>query len=111
MNFKDFLLREDNIDAAILGVFSGSTPITSQAQRQHLLMRNTAEFSSDILRRVANLGVVKAIGEDDVERFNDVVQSVKRGISIKDLIAKIKGPVVAPNAVMQGSLQQDKSVL
>jgi hypothetical protein len=90
MNFKQFILREDAIADAILNAIA--MPEDTIDSQRHSLMRNTAEFSSDIHHRIMNLGVVKALGDQNMNRYNDVVQSIKKGISIKDLIIKVRGP-------------------
>ena len=97
--FSVWLEMKDNdiVTDAILGTVGGGVDLNIK-EKQHFLQRNTNEFSGEILRKILNLGVVKSIKEVDSNKFIDIKNSIRRGISIRDLINKIKGEDLAPNA-------------
>jgi hypothetical protein len=101
MQFKLWLeQKEEYIKDAILGVFGGGLNI-SEKEKIHLMQRNTNEFSSEIIKKVKNLGVIKNIADDDMSLYIDIINAIKNGISIGDLIKKISGDNFAPNAAIE----------
>jgi hypothetical protein len=97
MDFR-LWLEEDRAVEAILGIVAGNTATLGPQEKEHLLQRSTTEFSSDILHRLSSLGVITNIADNNPARYQDILQSIKKGITIKDLINKVKEPVFAPNA-------------
>lgn len=90
-------MQNDSVRDAILGVVGGGSDLNFQ-EKQHLLQRNTKEFSSEILKKIINLGIIKDISETDLDKFISIKNLIKNGISIGELIDKIKGENLAPNA-------------
>lgn len=74
---------------AVLGVVSGGREISDGEEKDHLMSRNTRDFSSEIRRKLKQLGVVKSIG--DMETKASLMRSIDDGIVVADLIKKI-GP-------------------
>jgi hypothetical protein len=89
--------QEDYIYDAILGVFGGGDMLGDQ-EKKHLLGRNTNEFSNNILNKFLNLGLLKSQFESLPNKYIDIKNMVERGILIKDLIDKVRGDNLAPNA-------------
>jgi hypothetical protein len=92
--------QNDIVSDAVLGTFGGGVDLNSK-EKEHFLQRNTNEFSNDIIRKVLNLGIVKSIKEVDPNNFIDIKNYINRGVIIKDLIDKIKGENLAPNAIIK----------
>lgn len=100
INFKLWMeQQEDYIQDAILGVFGGGLNL-SDDERKNLLQRSTKEFSAEIIKRVKNLGVIKNISDDDMDLYVDIINAIKNGINIGDLIEKVRGENFAPNAAI-----------
>lgn len=89
--------KEDYITNAILGVFGGDS-LLGDAEKRYLMGRNTNEFSNEILNKLLNLGVIKSSFENNPNKMLDLKNMVRSGTLIKDLIDKIKGENLAPNA-------------
>lgn len=93
---KKFLLwlenRElsDQAKQAIIGILPDELKGNTQDEDQ-LLQLSTKDLSSDILDKFKNLGIISNIKNDNPQRFQEVIDSIKNGITIKDLIAKISG--------------------
>lgn len=77
------LWLEQYEEDAILGIVGDSENL-SQQEKDHLLYRNTKEFSSEIKRKIKNLGVVKSS-----EDYSNIVSRIDDGIIIKDLVKMI----------------------
>lgn len=91
-------MKENDITTdAVLGTFGGGADLNIK-EKEHFLQRNTNEFSNEIIKKVLNLGIVKSIKEVDPNKFIYIKNTINRGILIKDLIDKIKGENLAPNA-------------
>lgn len=101
IKFKVWMEQQDSyIEDAILGVFGGGLNL-SDDERKNLLQRSTKEFSGEIIGRVKNLGVIKNIADDDMDLYVDIINAIKNGINIGDLIEKVKGENFAPNAAIE----------
>lgn len=98
--FSVWLEEKDYLADAILGVFGGNSAL-GDFERKYIMGRNTNEFSNEILNNFLNLGVVKSSFENNPNKILDLKNMVRNGILIKDLIDKIKGDNLAPNAKMQ----------
>lgn len=72
----------------------------SDEEKEHELARNTNELSSDIQDEIKNLGVVK-----QSPNYREVEAAIdsEAGITIKELVEKVKGPNYAPNAGIQNT--------
>jgi hypothetical protein len=93
---------DDAIEQAVLGTVAGSAaPGMDDEEKEHYKLRSTREFSDDILNRLRNLGVIKNVGDDDPNLYNDIIQSIRNGIRIGELIDKIRGPNFAPRAEIE----------
>ena len=86
--FSVWLEEKDYMTDAILGVFGGEN-ILGDAEKTNLMGRNTNEFSNEILNRFLNLGL---------DKYAYIKSMAKRGVMIKDLIDKLRGENLAPNA-------------
>jgi hypothetical protein len=100
--FSVWLEERDYLSDAILGVFGGENSLGDQ-EKAHILQRNTNEFSNDIIREFLNLGVIKSYFDSNPNKYIDIKNMVKNGVLIKDLIDKIRGENLAPNATIQSS--------
>lgn len=89
--------KQDYMADAVLGVFGGNSTQSDQGKRE-LLRRNTDEFSNKIIRDFLNLGVVKNMLAEDPDKLIYIKNMVKRGVLIQDLIEKLRGENLAPNA-------------
>jgi hypothetical protein len=78
MNFS-LWLEQDEKDA-ILGVI-GAGQVLSPQEKEHFLNRNIEEFSSEIKRKIKNLGIIKSS-----KKYLDIISAIDNGIRIKDLI-------------------------
>ena len=98
--FKEWLVERegDHVEQAILGVVAGSDPALTQDEKNHLLARSTTEFGEEIQTRLSSLGVVR---NQEPGRYYDIKTAIKRGVKISELINMIRGPIVAPKAVIQ----------
>lgn len=93
--------QDDNyIKDSILGVVGGDS-LLSDEEKEHLLQRNINEFSSDIIKKIKNLGIIKNIADDDASLFNGIIDAINNGITMSELIEKISGKNYAPNAAIQ----------
>lgn len=79
--------------AAVLGVVGGGEVLNS-AEETHLLGRRTSEFDDSVRDKLRNLGIVKSIGSQDLQRYSTVVKAIGRGVTIKELIDLIRGQTV-----------------
>lgn len=95
--FSLWMEEKDYFADSILGIFGGGNALSDQ-EKKHLLGRNTNEFSNQILKRVLNLGVVKSKNQSQPNNFLYIKNMIERGVIIKDLIDKLKGEDLAPNA-------------
>lgn len=98
MKFKVWLENKeifDDIKFAILG--SLPEEISKSTNEENVLQMNIQDFGDEILEKIKNLGVVTNLKMDDPVRWQNIVNSIKNGISIKDLINKIAGLEAAPN--------------
>jgi hypothetical protein len=82
-----------NARDAIMSVVGGGE-ILNSAEEAHLLGRRTSEFDDEIRDKLRNLGIVKAIGNQDLQRYSTVVKAIGRGVTIKELIDLIRGQSV-----------------
>lgn len=98
--FSIWLEQQDYLTDAVLGVFGGENSLGEQ-EKAHILQRNTNEFSNDIIRRFLNLGVVKSYFNSNPNKYLDIKNMVKNGILIRDLIDKMRGENLAPNAKIE----------
>jgi hypothetical protein len=89
--------KKDYIDDSILKIFSGGVSFGDQ-EKEHLLLRNTNEFSNRILNKVIDLGILKNKFKSHPNKYIDIKNMVKNGIMIKDLLDKINDEKFAPNA-------------
>lgn len=92
--------KEDYLTNAILGVFGGNSPL-GDYEKKYVMSRNTNEFSNKILNDLLNLGIIKNYFSDNPRKLIDLKKMIKNGILIKDLINKIKGEDLAPNAKLE----------
>ncbi len=95
--FSVWLEEKDYMTDAILGVFGGEN-ILGDAEKTNLMGRNTNEFSNEILNRFLNLGLVKSSFDSNPNKYAYIKSMAKRGVMIKDLIDKLRGENLAPNA-------------
>jgi len=95
--FSVWLEQKDYLSDTILSIFGGSNVLGDQ-EKQHLLGRNTNEFSGEITNRLLNLGMIKSLFQLNPNKYVDIKNMVKRGVLIQDLIEKLKGEDLAPNA-------------
>lgn len=95
--FSIWLEEKDYIQDTVIGVFGGGNELSDQG-RKDILRRNTDEFSNKIIDDFFNLGVVKNIFEKNPNKLIYIRNMVKRGILIQDLINKLRGENLAPNA-------------
>jgi len=103
MNFK-LWLEQDRIEQAVLGtVGGGDAAAMTEKEREHLRLRSTNEFGNEILDRLRDLGVVKNIADDNMQRYHDVINSIGRGIRVGELIEKIRGPNLAPRSDIESA--------
>lgn len=98
--FSTWLEEKDYIQDAVIGVFGGGNELSDQGQKD-ILRRNTDEFSNKIIDNFFNLGLVKNIFEKDPNRLINIRNMVKRGVLIQELINKLRGENLAPNARME----------
>jgi hypothetical protein len=92
----------DVIEQAILGTIGGSdSGAMSDHEKEHLRLRSTQEFSDEILDRLRNLGVIKNVGDDDPQLYNDIIEAIHHGIKIGELIDKVRGPNFAPRGTIE----------
>jgi len=92
----------DVIEQAILGTVGGNDAgAMTDSEKEHLRNRSTREFSDEILDRLRNLGVIKNIGDDDPQLYNDIIEAIRHGIRIGELIDKVRGPNYAPGAAIE----------
>lgn len=89
----EFAGAAGDVRAAVLGVVGGGE-ILNASEEAHLLGRRTTEFDDSIRDNLRNLGIVKTIGNQDLQRYSAVVRAISRGVTIKELIDLIKGQVV-----------------
>jgi len=94
----------DIIRDAILGVVGGESDLSIQ-EKQHFLQRNTTEFSNEILKKIINLGIIKALSQTNPNKFISIKNLIKNGISIGELIDKIKSENMAPNAQIESNVE------
>ena len=95
-NFEDWVTwREvamagvtDRIEDAILGVVAGTDPVLGAEEKKHLLGRSATEFSTDILDRLQNLGIIRNL---EPSLYQNVLQAIQHGVTIADLIEKVRG--------------------
>lgn len=92
----------DSIEQAVLGVVGGDQ-VLHGPERDHLKQRHTTEFAQDVKARLRNLGIIANISSDNKDRYSDIQDSINRGVTIGELIEKIRGPNAAPNAAIQPS--------
>jgi len=101
LQFKIWLeqqeLMDDPVSQAILGVVAEDQAL-GDAEAEHLLSRNTTDFSNEIQDNLKNLGIIKNLSSEDPERYNGILDAIEQGISIRDLIEKAQGKDYAPNA-------------
>ena len=88
--FSIWLEMMDDVEHAVLGVVSGGV-VSSSSEKDHLLMRRTTEFDHSLRDKLRNLGIVKSIGEEDLERYSAITRSIGSGIIVKELIDMIRG--------------------
>lgn len=98
--FSIWLEEKDYVSDAVIGVFGGNMPLSDQGKRD-ILRRSTDEFSNKVIDNFLNLGLVKNIFETDPNRLINIRNMVKRGVLIQDLINKLRGEDLAPNARIQ----------
>ena len=92
----------DVIEQAVLGtVAGGAAESMDDEEKDHLRLRSTREFSDEILDKLRNLGVIKNVGEDDPQLYNDIIEAIRHGIKVGELIDKIRGPNFAPRATIE----------
>lgn len=72
--------KKQEVQDAILGIVGDSLDL-SPLEIEHLLGRNTKDFSSEIIDKIKNLGVLKR--EDD---YGEITTKIDNGIKILDLI-------------------------
>jgi intein/homing endonuclease len=99
LKFREYI-NQDYIADAILGTVGGNQSL-GEAEKRHLLQRNTREFSSDIIDRLRRLGIISNLVDDNQQRYSDIINSINQGITIGELIEKIRGPILAPNAIIK----------
>jgi hypothetical protein len=97
LEFRIWLEGDDATEQAILGIVAGSDGVLGPQEREHLMMRSTNEFSHSIMHRLRSLGVITNIADNDPARYQDIIQAITNGVTVKDLIDKVKGPSFAPN--------------
>lgn len=78
---------------AVLGVVGGGE-ILNASEEAHLLGRRTSEFDDSIRDKLRNLGIVKAIGNQDLQRYSTVVKAISRGVTVQELIDLLRGQSV-----------------
>ena len=100
IKFSVWLEQKDYIEDTILGVFGGDF-LLGDKEKDYLKQRNTNEFSNEILKKTMNLGIIKAIAEDNPNKYIDIKNSIKRGLLIKDLVDKIRETSSAPKAKLE----------
>jgi hypothetical protein len=93
--FSEWLIEQegDRIEDAILGIVSGGDPTLGEEERNHLMGRSTTEFGADIQERLRDLGIIANIANDDMARYQDIIQGIKHGMTIKDLVDKVRGTI------------------
>lgn len=82
-------MEDSTAKDAVLGVVSGGQEVVKGEEEEHLMARNTKEFSSSIRGRLKQLGVVKSIG--DLNSRSKITRLIDDGITINDLIKRIGG--------------------
>jgi len=92
--------KDDYISDAVIGIFGGSESLSDQGKKE-ILRRSTNEFSNKIIDNFLNLGLIKNIFESNPNKLIYIKTMVKRGLLIQDLIEKLKGENLAPNAKIQ----------
>lgn len=90
MHFRTWLENIGEVEDAILGVVGGDFTI-SDSEKNHLLNRRITDFNNNIMDQLRNLGIIKSIGEQDLQRYSDIIRSIDNGITVKELIDKIVG--------------------
>ena len=90
MKFREFLQLNNDAAQAILKVIGGFDGYLDDNDKQHLLSRKTSEFSDSIKNQLINLGFIKSISSDNLALYNDIVNSIKSGIPVVDLIKKVE---------------------
>jgi hypothetical protein len=93
-------MQNDSVRDAVLGIVGGGSDLNFQ-EKQHFLQRNTKEFSNEILKKIINLGIIKELSQINPDKFISIKNLINNGISIGELIDKIKGENLAPNAELE----------
>ena len=97
MDFRAWLERtefNDPIVDAILKVTAQDQSLSDES-KEHELSRNTNEFSNDIQDQIKELGIVQQAQVPDIDTL------IEKGITLRDLVEKLKGNDYAPMADTQ----------
>jgi hypothetical protein len=68
---------------AILGVVGAGEDLTPQ-EKNHLLQRNTKDFSSSISRKIKGLGVLKRSSN-----YSEIASAIDKGIKISSIVSMV----------------------
>ena len=100
MEFRHWLERielDDSYTSGILGIVAEDRPLSDDTKETFLNM-NTTDFSNEIQDKLKDFWAVKKAGEEDRSKYDSILKVIEHGITIKDLIDKIKPLDHAPNA-------------
>lgn len=90
-NFKLWVEMEDShnsIKVAIIGALPDELKGTMKDEEQLLNLRTT-ELGREIIEKIRNLGVISSIKDQNPQKWQDISDSIKNGITIRDLIDKV----------------------
>lgn len=93
MDFKIWLEQgeaDDDIKAAILNSVPEELKGTEHDEEQ-LLRTRTSDFGSHVIDKIKELGIITNLKDDNPERWQDVIDAISRGITLRELIDKIAG--------------------
>ena len=75
--------NRSEVTDAILGVVGAGEELTPQ-EKNHLLQRNTKDFSSSISRKIKGLGVLKRSSN-----YSEIASAIDKGIKISGLVSMV----------------------
>lgn len=87
-NFKTWFEQDQSIKLSIISILPDELK-GNKEDEEKLLQLNTRHLGSEIIHKLKNLGIISSIKGYDVNKWNDIIQSIENGITIDELINKI----------------------
>lgn len=100
MEFRRWLERielDDSYTTGILGIVAEDRPLGDD-EKETFLNMNTKDFSNEIQDKLKDFWAVKKSAAEDRSKYDSILKVIEHGITIKDLIEKIKPMDFAPHA-------------